>query len=204
MKSALQALFASALLLGGGSSANAGYTIDTNPSYFGQVNSGWLSSGQSLTVVSGYEIFDDIGFYFDSQSHGRTFGFVLSDALTGGATLYSTSFTVNAAGINVINIGLQLTAGQKVYALLDYNGFSGFTAHIIENDVYAGGNSNFGQIPFLPRQEFPDWEHRFVANFSGTNQNVVPGPSGLVLAGMAGLTFTGFFGLRRRKQPATP
>jgi hypothetical protein len=201
MKSALQALFASALLLGGSSSANAGYTIDTNPFYSGQVNSGWLSSGQSVTVVSGYEVFDDIGFYFDSNSNGRTFGFVLSDALNGGTTLLSTSFTVHS-GINVINIGLQLTAGQKVYALLDYNGFSGFTAHIMGNDVYSGGNSNFGQIPLHPRQEFPGFEHRFVANFSSPNQNVVPGPSGLVLAGMAGVTFTGFFGWRRRKQLA--
>ncbi len=162
--------------------------IDTTATWDGNVNGGWLGSGQSLTVDAVDTFFDDITFDFHSASNGRLYNFTLSDALNGGATLMSTTFTV-VGGKGFIDVNTNLVAGSKVYALIDYNGYSGSTAHFQQN-VYAGGESNFGADG--SKSIFSGLDHVFVANFTGAT---VPAPAGLALFGLvlAGL------GIRRQQ-----
>ncbi len=157
--------------------------IDTTATWSGAINNGWLGSGQSLTVDGSDTFFNDITFSFDAASNGETFDFVLSDALNGGSNLFSTSFTVTS-GLGFIDINTNLVAGTTVYALIDYNGYSGASAYF-QSDVYAGGNSNFGANGSKIELSF---DHVFVANFSSVS---VPEPASIALLGI-GLAGFGF------------
>jgi hypothetical protein len=156
-------------------------TIDTNPTWDGNTNQGWLGSGQSFTVPLVANVFQDVGFYFDAQSHGLTFDFYLTTAMNGGSVLYSTPFVVTP-GINVLTMNLALTAGSQVWAVMDYRGFAGRTAHFSGINGYAGGNSVFG--PFGGYVNFAGLDHRLIANF--TDAVAVPEPATFLLIG-AGL-----------------
>jgi hypothetical protein len=170
-------------------------TVDTNPNWDGSINNGWLGSGQSITITNGFETFDDIGFYFHADSDGREFDFVLTDALNGGNTLLSTSFVVDSSGINVISIGLTLSAGSTYYASMGYRGFSGRTAHFSYIDSYAGGQSLFGPLG-SQTDGYPTLDHRFIANFSGGG-GVVPEPTSLLVWSALGIC--GIVSGRRRR-----
>ncbi|MFV0333988.1 MAG: hypothetical protein ACK5JR_07965 [Tropicimonas sp.] len=139
---------------------------------------------------------DDISFYFDADSAGETFGFRLSDALAGGTDFYSTSFTV-AEGINSFDIDLALVPGSTVFALFDYNGFVGKTAHYSTVSGYGGGQAFFHNVSTW-NSSYTGLDLRFLANFGdGSNANApaVPLPATLpLIAGGFGL-----MALRRRK-----
>lgn len=172
-------------------------TIDTSANWDGSINSGWYGSGQSLTVDAVENTLDDISFYFDADSAGKTFGFRLSDALAGGTDFYSTSFTV-AEGINSFDIGLAFTPGSTVFALFDYNGFVGKTAHYSNQGGYAGGQSVFldGSVWDSSHSGI---DHRFIANFSegsSVGAPAVPLPATLPLVAGA----FGLMALRRRRK----
>lgn len=153
--------------------------IDTTATWSGNINSGWYGSGQSFSVDVNDTFFNDVTFSFDASSNGQIFDFILSDALNGGNTLFSTSFAVNS-GLGFIDIDTNLIGGSTVYALIDYNGYSGLSAYF-QSDVYAGGNSNFGANG--SKSEFAGLDHVFVANF--TQNNSIPEPTSIALLGLA-------------------
>ncbi len=170
-------------------------TIDTNAGWDGSTNSGWYGSGQSLSVDSIENHFDSIGFYFDIDSYGNTFDFILSDQLNGGGTLFSTSFVVSN-GINIIDIDLDMTANSTIFALMDYNGFNGRTAQFSFTDSYAGGNSSFG--PIGSQSDYKGLDHRFIAEFS-SGANAVPEPGTMLLMGTGLLGLVGYSRKRIKK-----
>jgi hypothetical protein len=162
--------------------------IDTNPTWTGNVNFGWGGSGQSLAVDTVKNTLVSIGLYFDEESFAKTFDFKLSDAANGGTTLFSTSFLVNP-GINLISINQALTPGSQVWALLDYNGFLGRTAHFSSADGYAGGNSLFDEVGgFNNFVNFTRNDHRFIAVFDG-DVAPTPEPATIVLMSVALLSY---------------
>lgn len=169
---------AAALLV---SSAASATVIDTTSTWGGSINNGWLGSGQSFSVGTSDTYFDDIKFSFSSASNGKTFSFVLADALNGGNTLFSTSFNV-VNGFGFIDINTNLVSGSTVYALIDYNGYSGASAYF-QSNVFAGGTSNFGKTG--SRTEYGSaYDHVFVANFTGGASSQVPEPAPLILLGL--------------------
>lgn len=205
-------IFACAILSLFAVSANAALIDTTSTSGAATVN-GWGGSGQSFSVDASATFFDDLTFHFSSASNGQTFDFILSDALNGGASLFSTSFTVEN-GLGFIDIDTDLAAGSSVYGLVDYNGYTGMSAYY-QKDIYAGGNSFFTRGSGKSANEFGGaYDHVFEANFSGNpnidiprNQLViegipeldtteVPEPFSIVLVGL-GLAALGF--ARRRK-----
>ena len=190
MKKLIQSLAFSAITLA--SLEVSALVIDTNPGWDGSVNSGWLGSGQSLTVDLTENVFDSIGFYFDTASWGRTFDFYVSDALNGGNILYSTAFTVTD-GINLFNINQAMTPGSTIYALIDYRGFSGATAHFSYTDSYAGGNSSFGAVG--SQVSYVGLDHRFIATFSDALSVSEPHTLALLSLGLVGI---GLFSKRRK------
>ena len=188
LKSALGAVFAAFVA----TSASA-LTIDNTAPWDGNVNSGWSGSGQSFTVDATENYLENMTFYFDSASAGRTFSFRVSDAFMGGVDYFTTSVVI-AAGANTINIGAALAPGSLAYAIFDYNGYSGRTAHFNNTDGYAGGHSFFGN-----NSGYTGFDHRFAATLSGgggTTTSDVPLPAGfpLVLAGL------GMFALVKRRK----
>ena len=194
MRSRILSLLMSVAFIGLLPVSSQAAVIDTSALWDGSVNFGWAGSGQSLTVHNTDTTLDNIGFYFDDASNGQTFNFILTDALNFGNTLFATSFVVNVASINTINVGLELTGGSTVWALIDYNGFTGATAHFSFNDDYSGGNSVFGSINDM--QDFIGLDHRFIANFSNNNQTAVPEPGSLALLS---LSLLGLAGMRKRR-----
>lgn len=158
----LGALAVAALLAAGSARA---LTIDTTPYWSGNVNNGWEGSGQSLSVGATETFFDSFSFYADAQSNGRTFDIIVSNALNGGSTLFSTSQAI-ATGLNTVQIDTFMAANSTVYVLFDYNGFTGRTLHYLDNS-YAGGSSAFGAVG--AQSLWPSLDHRFIAEFSAGN-----------------------------------
>ena len=74
-----------------------------------------------------------------------------------------------------------------VWAQMDYNGYSGLSAHFSGFDGYSGGNSTFGAIGSMV--DFPTLDHRFIARF-------VPEPSS---AGFCMIALLGIASVRRRR-----
>lgn len=169
--------------------------IDTTAEWDGTVSSGWDASGQSLTVGAVESHFDSIGFYFDEESWGMSFNLLLSDAMIGGNTLFSTVFDV-VSGINVINIDKNMIANSMVYAMIDYNGYYGLAAHISSNDSYDGGNSFFVlyDSPEYIYASYTDYDHRFIAEFSEESAST-PEPAAMLLIGTGLATL----GIKKRK-----
>ena len=170
--------------------AHAATVIDTTagPTY---TNSGWFGSGQSLTVGNTDTKFDSFSFYADAASNGKIFDFTISDAWSGGSTLFSSSFAVTT-GLNTVLINQAMTAGSLIYALIDYNGFSGSTVHFT-NDLYSGGHSAFG--PVGSQTTFSQYDLKFNASFS--SPSAVPVPAAVWLFGSA---LTGLVGMGKRKK----
>jgi hypothetical protein len=195
MKKKLLAGLAVGVMMAGMAGVASAFTIDTSLSWDGHINVDWVGSGQSLTVDAVENHFESIGFYFDAESTGKTFDFILSDAMNGGNTLFTTSFNV-ISGINVIDIDQDVTANSTIYALIDYNDFMGATAHFSVTDVYAGGQSVFGRVGSMTGK-YPSFDHRFVATFSSGGAPVpVPATMLLLGTGLAGLVGAR---LRRKK-----
>lgn len=168
----IRILVLAALFVGGCSDGDSMLTIHTsnNNVWGGLIDNGSLGSGQSFTIHSPtFNFFDEITFDFAEASNGMTFGFILSDALTGGNTLFAGSFTV-VGGKGSIIINTQITAGETIWALIDYNGFTGETAHINAASEYDFGNSAF--LDTGGWNESPTFEHQFIAKFS--SKPVVP------------------------------
>ncbi|MBL8820273.1 MAG: PEP-CTERM sorting domain-containing protein [Planctomyces sp.] len=193
----VQSFMMATLLLGGlTQSADAAFVIDTNPTWNGRVNSGWQGSGQSMTIDAANTTFDQVTFYFDSDSNGRTFDLKIFDAMNGGTELYSTSFTA-LTGATTIGIGQSFVGGSQIWVEMDYRGFTGLTAHFSGINGYAGGNSVFGPIGGMT--DFATLDHRFIAEFSGGS--AVPEPASLAAwsIGLVAMTFA----RRRRSAKAT-
>ena len=172
-------------------SAASAVTIDTNPTWDGSINNGWAGSGQSLTVDLLETQLDDISFYFADASAGQTFDFTISDALTGGNVLFSASVLISS-GINTIITNLNLAPGSVVYALFDYNGFTGQTAHFSYTDGYSGGQSFFESGGW--DTSWVTLDHRFIANFSDPSPIPLPAGGFLLIGALGGLA------LFRRRQ----
>ena len=178
------------------STAAQALVIDTNPTWDGSTNNGWYGSGQSLTIDATDNWLHDISFYFAPDSAGHVFNFSISDALTGGTAFYATSFAA-VAGINTFTVDHAFTAGSTIYALFDYNGFSGSTANYSNNDGYAGGHSFFLSGSQWA-ETFASLDHRFIANFADgpdANAPAVPLPATLPLV----LGGFGLMALARRR-----
>lgn len=163
------------------SCAQASITID-NTGDPGSGILGYQGAGQSLTIPSGNEVFDSIGFSFDAASYGRTYGFALRDGPVGQnssatQTFFLTTFVVQA-GINVIDIGVEFTAGQQVFAnvLLDYNNFGGTIPRNLHYtpDLYSGGNLYLVDRTSFQTITFPNLDLRFIAKFSPPTDAAVP------------------------------
>ncbi|MDH5376836.1 MAG: PEP-CTERM sorting domain-containing protein [Gammaproteobacteria bacterium] len=181
--------------------AASAVVIDTTDDWTGDVNNNWEGGGQSITVDSTENYLDDISFFFDVGSNGLTFDFFLTDDINGGNILFSDNF-VAAEGQITFDTNVLLDAGAQIYALINYNGFTGDTTHLMAVDSYSGGTSYFLRNGVW--NEFADYELSFIANFieepngnTGTNPSTtVPLPTTLVLLGL------GLFALNLRRNRA--
>ncbi len=174
------------------SSALANTIIDTSGLWAtngGSTNSGWLGSGQSITVPFAATYFNSFTVYADAAAAGRTFTFTIFDAVNGGTTLYSGGGVLMSAGANTININRTFTAGSLIFAELNYNGYSGASLQYL-NNVYAGGNSSFG--PVGSQTSISSLDHRFTANFSASV------PDGGATLALLGVAMTGMVWMRRK------
>jgi len=172
-------------------------TIDTNPTWDGNVNDSWFGSGQSLSVGAVDTRLDDISFYFDPASVGKVFNFTLSDALVGGTIFFSQAVTI-AAGINTLLPNTNLAPNSTFFALFDYNGFNGRTAHFSYFNGYAGGQSYFFDGGSW-EENFTGLDHRFIANFS--DPVPIPLPATLPLL-FGALALGGIVAARRKTRQA--
>lgn len=174
-------------------SVSADTTIDTNAGWSGATNVGWLGSGQSITVPTWDTFFESLTVYADTAAAGQTFTFTIFNALNGGSVLFNGGGVLIAAGANTVAINQAFAADSVIFAQFDYNGYSGASLQFSYNDTYAGGNSSFG--PVGTQSNYPEFDHRFIAKFSGGSNAVSEGGATLALFGLGLLGLTA---LRRR------
>lgn len=167
--------------------------IDTNPTWDGAVNFGWLGSGQSVTVPATDTTLTSFTVYADPASAGQQFDFYIFDAQNGGTTLFSVPNFVMAAGANTVNVNQSFTGGSQIFLQFDYNGFSGSALHFSYVDGYAGGNSSFGAVG--SQSDWPTLDHRFIAEFTGGG---TPTPDAGSMASLLGLGLAGLSLVRRK------
>jgi len=179
-------------------SALANTTIDTYPSWNGNITSGWTFTAQTFTAPSD-NVLLDYQFGITPRSVDSTLNFSIyewSGSGQVGLALYSAvlPWTTTSTDILVSGINLLLTTGNLYGAVIDLQGYSSQSVHY-ESNAYPGGNG-FWSVNGVSWNNFPDLDHQFRANFgSGAS---VPEPATMLLmgVGLAGLAGTR---LRRKK-----
>lgn len=168
------------------SNLSADTVIDTNPTWDGNVNSGWAGSGNSLTVPTGDDVLSTFTAYAADAAAGQTFTLDVDNALNGGTVLFSTSFLV-ATGANTVTIDQAYTPGSEIFVEFDYNGYTGQSLDFSYANGYSGGNAAFGG--FGSEDNFPGASLRFIADFTGGSSSVPDaGDTSVILGlGLAGL-----------------
>jgi hypothetical protein len=128
---------------------------------------------------------------------GDAFSLNLSSSVVAGKT-YTLSFSAQGVttfdpNIGAVEVGLSSSAttfGSLVFSGTPVNATSGWTT--FSHTFVAGANANFLTVQNAA-QPLQSWLH--VDNFSLVEANIVPAPSGVILAGLGVL---GAFGLRNR------
>lgn len=147
MKKILLSLSTIVLICGLIGTANALTIIDTTSPLTTLSLYNKKGCGQSLTVPSGENNLDSIGFIFHSSCEGKTFNFVLSDQLNGGMEIFSTQFTVGKfPELTVIDIDKRVPPDSTIYALVGFNETVQLSARHSSLNPYAGGRESYGPI----------------------------------------------------------